>query len=132
MVQHNNKFNKSRKEFLGQYLKRVRIRRKFKQKEIAKEYNINLYAIEKGERSASDELLGKLAQRYGVPLEEIMERKYWPQLRLLSCIVRPTDVAADILKDFESDLTPKEMEEIIEEIKRYTAFLLLSRHSPQE
>jgi len=122
-----SEFEKARREHLGKYLKKLRKKRNFKQNEIAEEFGINLYAIEKGCRPVTDDLLFTLSKKYDTPPEDIMERKHWPQLRLLSCIIRPTEVTSDLLSEIESELTSQELEDITEEIKRYKAFLLLSK-----
>ena len=107
----------------GRYLKDLRKNRKLTQAHVAGEFGVNLCEIEKGNRSAPDKLLRKLAERYNVPLEQILERKYWPQLSLLTRIMRPTEVLEDLLEGIE----PEERKEITREIERYTAFLLLTR-----
>ncbi|GAI95143.1 unnamed protein product, partial [marine sediment metagenome] len=72
-----------------------------------------------GRRRAPDKLLIQLAKKYRVPLEELLRKKYWPQLPLLTGIMHPDE----LLTDLQKDLYPKE----IEEVKRYMAFLLLRR-----
>lgn len=122
-----SEFEKSRREHLGKYLKELREKRNFKQNEISEEFGINLHEIEQGHRPVTDDLLLNLSKKYDTSLEDILERKHWPQLRLLSCIIRPTEVKSDLLSEIESELTSQEIENITEEIKRYKAFLLLSK-----
>ena len=123
-----NSGRQRRAEF-GRYLKDLRRRRNLTQVQVAREFGINLCEIEKGSRSASDKLLSKLAERYNVPLEQILERKYWPQLSLLTRIMRPTETVRDLLESLEA-IDPEERKEITREIERYVAFLLLSRSTP--
>ena len=122
-----SEFEKARREHLGKYLKELRVNCEFKQKKISEEFGVNLNEIEKGNRPVDDDLLFNLSKKYDTPLEDILERNHWPQLRLLSCIIRPTEVKADLLSEIESGLTSQEIEDITEELKRYKAFLLLSK-----
>lgn len=125
MNQQSSNFGRQRQVAFGRYLRdlRGRTRPPLTQKQVADEFHINLCEIEKGERSASVELSIKLAKKYNVPVEDILERKYSPQLPLLTGIMRPTEVTEDLLKE----IRPEEMQQIEEEVKRYTAFLLLRR-----
>lgn len=125
MSQQSSNFGSQRQIVFGRYLRdlRERVRPPLTQKQVADEFHINLSDIERGERSASVELLIKLAKKYNVPVEDILERKYSPQLPLLTGIMRPTEVTEDLLKE----IRPEEMQQIEEEVKRYTAFLLLRR-----
>jgi len=75
--------------------------------------------IERGKRKAPDELLIQLAKKYQVPLEEILLNKYWPQLPLLTGIMKP----AELIRDIQKELHPEDMQEVT----RYIAFLLLRR-----
>ena len=125
MSQESINFGRQRQIAFGRYLRslRERIRPRLTQKQVADELHINLCEIEKGERTASVELLITLAKKYGVKVEEILERKYSPQLPLLTGIMRPTEVTEDLLKE----IRPEEIQQIEEEVKRYTAFLILKR-----
>jgi len=118
---------RQRKRF-GEYLRDLRVSRHIKQQDIEQEFKVNLSEIEKGNRPAPDHLLEELAKIYKVLPEDLLEQRHWPQLLLLTCIIRPTEVTNDKLRDLESEFSPEEIEEITEEVKRYTAFLLLSRH----
>ena len=122
-----SEFEKARREYLGNYLADLREKRGFKQTKISEEFGVNLNDIEKGKRPVTDDLLFNLSKKYDTPLEDVVERKHWPQLRLLSCIIRPTEVKSDLLSEIESELTSQEVEDITEELKRYKAFLLLSK-----
>lgn len=123
MSQRSANFGQQQRVELGCYLRSLREHKNLKQKQVADELHINLCEIEKGRRSISDRLLRRLAEKYDVPLEEILERKYSPQLPLLTGIIRPTELTEDLL----NSLRTEEKEQIMEEIKRYTAFLLLTR-----
>ena len=125
MNQQSSNFGDQRQIAFGHYLRglRKRIRPRLTQKQVAAEFHINLCEMEKGIRPVSIELSINLARKYGVPVEEMLERKYSPQLPLLTSIMRPTEVGEDLMKE----LHPEEMKQIEEEVKRYTAFLLLKR-----
>lgn len=123
MSQQSANFGRQRQVEFGCYLRSLRERKNLKQKQVAAELHINLCEIEKGRRSISHKQLRRLAEMYDLPLEEILERKYSPQLPLLTGIIRPTELTEDLL----SGLHAEEREEIMEEVKRYTAFLLLRR-----
>ena len=75
--------------------------------------NINIFLYQIVSRSkfsalkTSVNLLLDLSKKYDTSLEDILERKHWPQLRLLSCIIRPTEVKSDLLSEIESELTVK-------------------------
>lgn len=122
MSERGEKFGEQHQAEFGYYLRELRRHRGLKQKQVASDLGIKpetLCAIEKGKRSAPDEQLACLAQKYGVPLEEILRRKYWPQLRLLTGIMTP----AELMEDLTKRLLPDEQEEVT----RYAAFLLLKR-----
>lgn len=87
--------------------------------EVADELHINLWDIEKGGRPASVNVLAKLAKKYDVLLEELLRKKYSPQLQLLDGIMQP----ADLMTDLKQELHPDDLEEVT----RYIAFLLLKR-----
>jgi len=124
MNQISENFGRQRQIEFGKYLRDLRESRELKQIKVAEELGINLCDIEKGNRPASVDLLIELAKKYDEPIEKILERKYWPQLSLLTGILRPAKaVREELLKDLATD----EIEQIEEEINRYTAFLLLSR-----
>ena len=114
--------NQQQQTDFGFYLKDLRKHRGLKQKQVARELGLKpecLSMIESGRRRAPDELLIQLAKKYRVPLEELLRRKYWPQLLLLTGIINPTELVTDLRKD----LHPEE----VEEVTRYIAFLLLRR-----
>ena len=123
MNQQSSNFGRQRQITFGRYLRelRERIRPRLTQEQVAKEFRINLCEIEKGERPVSVEVLINLAKKYGVSVEEILERKYSPQLPLLTGIIRPTELTKDLL----DSIRPEEMQQIDDEVKRYTAFLIL-------
>ena len=118
-------FQQQRAEF-GSYLKDLQKKRWKRQKEAAAELNISpeqFSDILRGKRLAPDHLLIRLAEKCDVPLEEILMRKYWPQLPLLTGIVEPAELPRDLMKE----LDPQE----VEEVTRYAAFLLLRRRAEQ-
>lgn len=122
MNQQSTNFGQDRQAKFGFYLKGLRRRRGLKQKEVAGELGMkpeSLSMIEKGSRRAPDQLLVELAEKYRVPLEELLRQKYWPQLPLLDGIMHP----AELVKDLQQDLHPEDMEEVTS----YIAFLLLKR-----
>jgi transcriptional regulator with XRE-family HTH domain len=125
MSQQSANFKRRRQIAFGLYLRslRKRVRPRLTQEQVAYEFHINLCDIEKGERPASVEVLINLAKKYGVPVEEILERKFSPQLPLLTGIIRPAEVTEELLKE----IRPEEIQQIEEEVKRYTAFLILKR-----
>jgi len=114
--------NEHQQTAFGPYLKKLRQRRRLKQKNVASELRIkpeSLSMIERGKRKAPDELLIQLAEKYQVPLEEVLLNKYWPQLPLLTGIMKP----AELIRDIQKELHPEDMQEVT----RYIAFLLLRR-----
>ncbi len=114
--------NQQQQTAFGLYLKVLRKRRRLKQKNVASELGIkpeSLSMIERGKRKAPDELLLRLTEKYQVPLEELLLNKYWPQLPLLTGIMRPSK----LVKDLQKELHPEDMQEVT----RYIAFLLLRR-----
>lgn len=122
MSQQSTDFGYERRAEFGRYLEGLRKHQRLTQKKAAEQLGISpgrLSYIESGNRPVPDELLVRLAEEYHVPLEEILRRKYWPQLPLLTGIMHPDE----LLTDLQKDLHPEE----IEELKRYMAFLLLRR-----
>ena len=114
--------NERQKTAFGLYPKELRERRRLKQKNVASELGIKpetLSMIERGKRKTPDELLIQLAKKYQVPLEEVLLSKYWPQLPLLTGIMKP----AELVRDLQKELYPEDMQEVT----RYIAFLLLRR-----
>ncbi len=114
--------NEHQQTAFGLYLKELRECRRLKQKNVASEVRIKpevLSMIERGKRKAPDELLIQLAEKYQVPLEEVLLNKYWPQLPLLTGIMKPAQLVADLQKQ----LHPEDMQEVTQ----YIAFLLLRR-----
>jgi len=105
----------------------LRKRRKLKQKDVAAEFHINLFEMETGERSVGDHILVELADKYRVPLEEILRHKYSPQLPLLDTIMEPT-LLTKKLEDYLKQLEEKLDDDEKMELTRYAAFLLLRRH----
>ncbi len=124
MNHRSEDFGRQRQIDFGSYLRDLRESRKLSQKGVAKELRINLCDIEKGNRPASVDLLIELSKKYDEPIEKILERKYWPQLSLLTGILRPNKV---VVEELLKDLATEEFKQIQEEVSRYTAFLLLSR-----
>lgn len=123
MSQKSADFGRQRQAEFGRYLRSLREQKKLKQKQVARELHINLCEIEKGRRSISEKQLRRLAEKYDESLEKILERKYSPQLPLLTGIVRPTELTEDLLNRLHAE----EREEIMKEVTRYIAFLLLRR-----
>jgi len=122
MNQRSTDFGHQRQAEFGLYLRALREHRRLKQKGVASDLGISageLCSIEKGYRRAGDQLLVELAEKYRVPLEELLRKKYWPQLPLLSSIMEPTEHITNLQKR----LRPEE----VEEVRRYKAFLLLRR-----
>lgn len=120
----NNSDKRRRVEF-GLYLKHLREERRLKQKKVAHDVGISagrLSLIESGDRPVPDQILVKLAEEYGKPLEEFLGKKYWPQLPLLSGIIEPGELPTDLLREL-LELRDEEKEEVI----RYVAFLRLRR-----
>lgn len=122
MNQRSNNLGREQQNTFGRYLKDLRKKKWPKQKDAADALGMKpetLSRIEHGKIRAPDELLVWLSQQCEVPLEEILMKKYWPQLPLLTGIMKPTELITDLTKE----LLPKEQEEVI----RYAAFLLLRR-----
>jgi len=122
MKQRSTDFGEQRQAEFGLYLRALRERRHLKQKDVASDLGISaaeLCSIEKGYRRAGDQLLVELAEKYRVPLEELLRKKYWPQLPLLTGIMEPTEHITNLRKE----LRPEDMQEV----RRYEAFLLLRR-----
>lgn len=120
MNQQSANFGRQRQVAFGRYLRELRGRRTtLTQQQVADDLHINLCAIEKGGRPATVDLLIRLAEKYDVPLEELLREKYRPQLPLLDGIIRP----AELVRDLQQDLHPED----VEEVTRYIAFLLLKR-----
>jgi len=127
MSQRSTNFGKERRVEFGRYLRSLRKRRKLKQKDVAAEFHINLFEMETGERSVGDHILVELADKYRVPLEEILRHKYSPQLPLLDTIMEPT-LLTKKLEDYLKQLEEKLDDDEKMELTRYAAFLLLRRH----
>jgi len=122
MNKRSTDFGQQRQAQIGRYLTALRRHRHLKHKDVASDLGISaaeLCKIEKGYRRAGDQLLVELAEKYRVPLEELLRKKYWPQLPLLTSIMEPTEHITNLQKE----LCPEE----IEEVRRYKAFLLLRR-----
>ena len=119
MFQQSANFGRQRQVDFGRYLKNLRERRGLSRTQVAGEFHINIWEIEKGNRPVSDKLLIRLAQRYGEPLGEVLMNKYSPQLPLLTGIMEPTKLVADLHKY----LYPEE----VEEVTGYIASLLHKR-----
>lgn len=122
MERRGTDFGQQRQAEFGLYLRALREQRHLKQKDVASDLGISaaeLCSIEKGYRRAGDQLLVELAEKYREPLEELLRRKYWPQLPLLTGIIEPTEHVTNLRKK----LRPEDMQEV----RRYIAFLLLRR-----
>lgn len=115
-------FNQQRREF-GAYLKDLRKRRHLTLEKVAIDLGISaseISHIEDGSRkSVPDQLLIRLAERYRVPLGEVLMKKYWPQLPLLTGIDEPTKLVTDLHKY----LYPEE----VEDVTGYIESVLLKR-----
>lgn len=115
--------SQQRQEKFGEYLRGLVKQRWHWQKEAADELGISeeiLSRIINGKNFAPDKLLIILSEKCNVPLEEILRRKYWPQLFLLTGIIEPTELTTDLVDEL-NDVE-------LEELTRYAAFLLLRRH----
>jgi len=120
MKQQSADFGQERRIEFGRYLRKLRGRRK--QKEVAAKLGLKpeqLSMIETGKRAANEKQLITLAVEYSVPLEQILRKKYSPQLSLLTGIIEPAELARDLISELDS----KDQEEVT----RYAAFLLLKR-----
>jgi transcriptional regulator with XRE-family HTH domain len=120
MKQQSADFGQERRIKFGGYLRKLRGRRK--QKDVAPKLGLKpeqLSMIERGKRAATEQQLIMLAVGYNVPLEQILREKYWPQLSLLTGIIKPAELARDLISELDS----KDQEEVT----RYAAFLLLKR-----
>lgn len=106
----------------GSYLRDLRKSQNLTLKKVAKDIGITdsyLSMIETGARGVTDRILEGLASKYGLPLEQMIIKRYWPQLPLLAGIVEPTEDLSNLVKS----LRPEE----VEEVKRYIAFLRLRK-----
>lgn len=106
----------------GSHLRGLRKSQNLTLKKVAKDIGITdsyLSMIETGERRVTDRILEGLASKYGVPLEQMIIKRYWPQLPLLAGIIEPTEDLSNLVKS----LRPEE----VEEVKRYIAFLRLRK-----
>lgn len=108
MNQQSANFGRQRRVAFGRYLRDLREDRGLSPKQVADELHINIWDIEKGGRPVSDQLLIQLARRYREPLGEMLMKKYWPQLPLLTGIMEPTKLVADLHKY----LFPEEVEDV--------------------
>ena len=119
--QNNSSQRVQRREF-GGYL-RSQIKKHWKrQKEAATDLGISaetLSYILSGRNIAPDDLLIIVSEKCGIPLEEILRIKYWPQLLLLTGIVDPKELTKNIVEELD--------EQELVELTRYAAFLLLRR-----
>lgn len=119
MNQQSANFGRQRQVDFGRYLKDLRERRGLSPTQVASEFNVNIWEIEKGKRPVSDQLLVQLAEKYREPLGNMLMTKYCPQLPLLADIMEPTKLVADLHKYFY----PEEVEEVMD----YIASLLRRR-----
>lgn len=106
----------------GSYLRDLRKSQNLTLKKAANDVGITgsyLSMIETGGRGVTDRILKGLASKYGVPLEQMIIKRYWPQLPLLAGIVEPTEDLSNLVKS----LRPEE----VEEVERYIAFLRLRK-----
>ena len=122
MNQQSSNFGQQRREKFGRYLKELRGKRGRKQMEVEDSLHMKhgrLSLIESGDRPVDEQLLEQLAKEYSVPPEELVMKKYWPQLPFPTSAIEPTDFLAELQKE----LSLKE----VTEVRRYIAFLLLRR-----
>ena len=119
MNQQSANFGRQRQVDFGRYLRELRERRGLSRTQVADKLHINIWEIEKGRRTISVDQLIRMAEKYDVPLEDLLRKKYSPQLPLLDGIIQP----AELVKDLQQELHPEDMEELT----RYIAFLLLKR-----
>lgn len=121
MYQQSGNFGRHRQVEFGRYLKGLRERRGLSRTQVAGEFGINIWEIEKGNRPVPDKLLVDLAEKYREPLGKVLMNKYWPQLPLLTGILEPTELVADLHRYFY----PEEVEEVMD----YISSLLRKRAS---
>ena len=123
MTQQSINFGKQRRVDFGRYLKDLRKRRQLTLEDVASDLGVSageLSLIERGRRrSITDQLVIRLAERYGVPPEELVMKKYWPQLPFPTGAFEPTE----FLVELQKELSLKE----VAEVRCYIAFLLLRR-----
>lgn len=122
-MNNQNNYSQQQRSQFGSYLKEMIKRRWKRQKEAAVELDISeekLSYILRGKRTAPDSLLISLSEKCSVPLEEMLRKKHWPQLFLLTGIVEPAELTKNLVEELE--------EKELEELTRYAAFLLLRRH----
>ena len=122
MNQQSTEFGQQRRADFGRYLKDLRDQRDRTQIEVEDSLHMKpgrLSLIESGDRPVSDQLLVQLAGEYGVPPEELVMKKYWPQLPFPTGAIEPTEFLAEFQKELR-------LEEVTE-VRRYIAFLLLRR-----
>jgi len=122
MNQRSINFGRQRRAKFGSYLKDLLKKQWRKQKEAAAELGISeekLSHIVTGKRPAPDHILIMITEKCEVPLEELLRKKYSPQLPLLDGVMQP----AELMRDLQKDLHPED----VEELTRYIAFLLLRR-----
>ncbi len=122
MERQSANFGRQRQIDFGRYLKDLRERRGLSRTQVAEEFGIHIWDIEKGKRLVPDQLLVQLAEKYREPLGAMLMTKYCPQLPLLDDIMEPTKLVADLHKYFY----PDEVEEVMDYIasilhKRTTA-----------
>ncbi len=106
----------------GSYLRSLLKQHWKKQKEAAADLGLSeekLSFILRGRRTAPDNLLTIVSEKCGVPLEEILMRKHWPQLLLITGIVDPEELTRNIVEELDG--------QELAELTRYAAFLLLKR-----
>lgn len=122
MNQQSINFGKQRREDFGHYLKDLRDKRGRKQMEVEDSLHMRhgrLSLIESGDRPVDEQLLEQLAKEYGVPPEELVMKKYWPQLPFPTGAIEPTEFLVELQKELRLDE--------VKEVRRYIAFLLLRR-----
>lgn len=122
MNQQSTNFGQQRRVDFGRYLKELRDQRDRTQMEVEDSLHMKhgrLSLIESGDRPVSDQLLVQLAIEYGVPPEELVMKKYWPQLPFPTGAFEPTEFLVELQKELR-------LEEVTE-VRRYIAFLLLRR-----
>lgn len=133
MAQRITESERERRRDFGRYLKGLRKDQGLTQEKIGYALGITggeVSLIEKGERPISDESLIRLAEKYGVLLEEMLRKKYWPQLIFLPLIyiINPEQLPKDLVEELvEGGLKEEERRELTQQIEK-----LLRRQSRVE
>lgn len=122
MNNQNSSSKRVQRGEFGGYLRGLIKKHWKRQKEAATDLGISaetLSHILSGRNTVPDNLLIIVSEKCGIPLEEILRMKYWPQLLLLTGIVDPKELTKNIVEELD--------EQELVELTRYAAFLLLRR-----